>query len=468
MTDDALTSAADTIVTLADYFAELKTRALAIYDPAKVAARGYITPAEELQVRQLQVSYWQSRCALYELVYEVHRDVQRPERASPRQLLVALAAAAILVDAARFLRETFHGVSVVRHKLDEPDPVYGIPERMYDDVQKSLTSPYNAWHLWQAVRYYDKHRDQLRSAAADDPQEARLLGVIDRLLDRCRPSLWQYLWTRLRVRGRRTARHVGRDVMGRALYELQRAVSCGIAEVSVRPGHRPSLPPEINRQLAGLLQPGDVLVVRKQFAATNYFLPGYWPHAALFLGSADDLRGLGITDHQHVRSRLTQLAIAVPTGGDGKGGNGVPPAGRFVIEALKDGVRIRPVASPLAADSVVLVRPRLARADVAAALSQSLLHEGKPYDFDFDFCSSHRLVCTEVVYRAYEGIAGVAFDLQRHVGRFALAAGDLLRMALRRQHFELLAVYSPAHSAAIETGAAAAEIVNRVEGSQTE
>ena len=33
-------------------------------------------------------------------------------------------------------------------------------------------------------------------------------------------------------------------------------------------------------------RPGDVLVVRKEYAATNYFLPGYWPHAALVIGSA--------------------------------------------------------------------------------------------------------------------------------------------------------------------------------------
>ena len=91
------------------------------------------------------------------------------------------------------------------------------------------------------------------------------------------------------------------------------------------------------------------------------------------------------------------------------------------------------------------------------------MHEGKPYDFDFNFCCSHRLVCTEVIYRAYEGVGGVQFDLQRHVGRFALAAGDILRMALARRHFEVLYVYSPAHSPKIETGPAAVEIVRQVE-----
>jgi hypothetical protein len=389
--------------------------------------------------------------------------VERIDRATPQQFLTTLAAAALLVDAARFLREKFHRVNVVRRKLDEPDPAYGIPRRMYDDVQKSLTSPYHAWHLWQATRYYDRHHEELCRAAAAQGLES-LVAVIDRLRDRLRPSFWLYLRTRLRVRGRRAIRHIGRDVLGRGVYALQTAVGCGIAEVFVRPGHAPSLPRDIRGQVIRLLRPGDVLVVRKEFAATNYFLPGYWPHAALFLGRPSDLAQCGIADHEHVRPRLAQLTAMTPLTGvlmpneahawsDG----GQHPC---ILEAMKDGVKIRSINSALNSDSVVIIRPLLEPTQVGSALAQALTHEGKPYDFDFDFTVSHRLVCTEVVYRAYDGIAGMQFNLQRHVGRFALAAGDLLQMALARQHFELIAVYSPAHGETVQTGPAAIEIVH--------
>ena len=448
MTSDQLTAAARTVIQTGDYLDELKAGALAIYDAEAVVARGYVTPSEELKLRQLQVSYWQSRSALFELVNELRRDVDRFEKATPEAFLVALAAAALLVDAARFLRETFHPVTVVRRKLDEPDPVYGIPPRMYDDVQRSLVDAHHAWHLWQATRYYDQQRAALAESAAAaglDP----LVAIIDRLRDRLRPSLWTFLKTRFRVRGRRAVRRVGRDLLGRGVYQIQQAVSSRMADVKVRRGHVPALPSEIRDQVVVLLRPGDVLVVRKEFAATNYFLPGYWPHAALYVGTHDDLRRMGIADHDNVRPRLA---------------NWTDVASRSVLEALKDGVRIRPVDSPLASDSVVVIRPLVDETQVAAALAQGFMHEGKPYDFDFDFCSSHRLVCTEVVYRSYEGIADVRFELQRHVGRFALAAGDLLRMALARRHFEVVACYSPVHSAALESGPAAEQIVQRMEG----
>ena len=467
MNSEQIAAAARTVDQLADYLDELKSEALTIFDATEIAARGYIRPTKEVNLRQLQRSYWKTRNALLELVYEIWREVERVDRATPQQFLVALAAAALLVDAARFLRETFHRSTVVRRKLDEPDIVHGIPPRMYDEVQKSLTSPYHAWYLRQATRYYDRHHDKLAEAAAADGLEP-LLTIIDRLRPRLRPTLWAYVRTRLRVRSRRAVRRVGRDVFGRGVYALQEGLGRGMAHVSVRPGHTPSLPRAIRSEVIELLRPGDVLVVRKELAATNYFLPGYWPHVALFLGTANDILAFGLSEHEYVGPRLHKLASATPRTdvlqlheADLWTGHEPHPC---VLEAMKDGVRIRSVNSPLNSDSVVVVRPCMDEQHIARALAQGLMHEGKPYDFDFDFCYSHRLVCTEVVYRAYEGVAGVQFDLRRHVGRFALAAGDLLRLALAGRHFEVVAVYLPKHSPRVERGAGAAEIVGRVEG----
>jgi hypothetical protein len=57
MESQDLRSAAATVVQLDDYLHQLKTEALAIYDPDTVTQRGYIPPSKELLVRQLQLSY---------------------------------------------------------------------------------------------------------------------------------------------------------------------------------------------------------------------------------------------------------------------------------------------------------------------------------------------------------------------------------------------------------------------------
>jgi len=77
------------------------------------------------------------------------------------------------------------------------------------------------------------------------------------------------------------------------------------------------------------------------------------------------------------------------------------------------------------ADYTVVFRPRLSEAEVAQAIARAFSHQGKPYDFEFDFFTSDKLVCTELVYRSYEGL--LHFDLVRVMGRDTLPALELVR-----------------------------------------
>ncbi len=419
---------AESVLALDAYLTELKDRAIHEGRFDELSKRGYLAPNEELTLRQLQFSYWQSRNALFEIVGIVQSEsiLGTEQAVSSEQrdaFLVIFGAAILLVDAARFLREQFHSVRVIRKKLDESDPIYGIPDRMYQTVQHSLTSPYHAWHLIQARKTFRGLRPQWYQQIEEAPW-SDLLAMIDRLEHRLRPSWWTYLRTRLRVRGHQITKHVQHDVLGGALYRLQKYISSLLAEISVRPGHRPGIPDATRAEIIARVQPGDVFVVRKEFAVTNYFLPGYWPHAALIVGDPSS------TSHP-------------------------------VLEAMKDGVRLRPMASPLASDSVVVLRPRLTMPAIATALERALVHEGKPYDFDFDFTRADRLVCTEVVYRAYDGVGEMHFELEQHVGRPALGAEALIRSSLSGRNFLPHLVYSPEDAPEVLSGERAVQILRR-------
>jgi hypothetical protein len=159
------------------------------------------------------------------------------------------------------------------------------------------------------------------------------------------------------------------------------------------------------------------LVTRKDNALTNYFLPGFWPHAAFYIGD------------QHV------------------------------IESLKDGVRERTMESPFGNDAVAVIRPCVAADVIAAAIARARTHVGKPYDFDFDFTRGDRLVCTEVVYRSFEGIAGLSFRLTRRAGRETLSAEDLLALAMDHDQFEPVALFCPKYGDQLLVGAAMARVL---------
>lgn len=147
-----------------------------------------------------------------------------------------------------------------------------------------------------------------------------------------------------------------------------------------------------------------MIVTRRHDRFTNLFLPGFWPHALLYLGSRS------------------------------------PDRSRDVLEARKDGVRLRTLADALDVDAAAVVRPRLGGEAIEAALQRALQHEGKLYDFDFDFFTSDRLVCTELVYRTYDGAGEVNFELTERAGKPTLSAEDILATALRGEGFDVHAV----------------------------
>jgi len=452
MSHEELQHGAATVRDIAEHFGRLKERARELIDSSEASQRGFFTPTEDEQTRHLLVSYWQSRNALFELVTSFYKVDQFEPEEQQIAVTIAYAGALVLVDVARFLRENCHHRKVVRTKLNEPEPYFGIPVGTYDFVQKSLTNPIHAWHLYHASTFVAQRREQLSELAASNADVESLLAIIDRLQDRLGVTADRFVLARTRVRARSVRTRITRDLLGRALYGLQKCVSSLMADRYVKSGHLPRLPPHIEAEIEALLRPGDVIVVRKEHAVTNYFLPGYWPHAALYIGSVDELRAARLHEHANIQKRWVAL----------EGVDANRP--HRVLEAMKDGVRVRSVSCPFSSDAIVILRPQLERNQIAEAIGRGFFHADKPYDFDFDFARSDRLVCTEVVYRSYEGIGGIQFNLTRRAGRLTLSAEDLLQKAIEADGFVAHAVFCPAKSPDICFEAKAVEALKATVG----
>ena len=153
---------------------ELKAQALAVYQPEVVAARGYITPAEELSIRQLQLSYWKARNALFELVVEIWRDIQADR---PRD------AAAVSRRAGRGRRcwstRPASSAKLSSRRRRPPQARRARPGLRHSaaDVRRRAKVAHRSLSClapWHATRYYDQHHAEFRQAATDDrPRAAR-------------------------------------------------------------------------------------------------------------------------------------------------------------------------------------------------------------------------------------------------------------------------------------------------------
>jgi hypothetical protein len=184
-------------------------------------------------------------------------------------------------------------------------------------------------------------------------------------------------------------------------------------------------------QIAALqkkLLPGDVLLVRREWFLSNIGLPGFWPHAALYIGTPEERRkffadaGTGDLE-QLLRSRsATNYAESLK-----------PQPHEHstrIIEAMSEGVSFTALEHCADADAVVVLRPLLPKAEKAEAILRAFHYAGRPYDFNFDFATDSELVCTELVFKAYEpanGFRGLHLPLEEMLGRQLLPANLIAR-----------------------------------------
>tara|TARA_B110000093_G_scaffold156574_1_gene174300 strand:+ start:620 stop:1984 length:1365 start_codon:yes stop_codon:yes gene_type:complete len=387
---------------------------------ATAEARGYFLADEDEKLRETYSVYLAVRSSLLECVHALSGgQLSTKGTSNLPEFLVAYAAACLLVRSANFIVELATVNPIGRKKLDEPEPRYGLAANNFTRIYESLTSPKRWWGFFEAVRYFQAHRDEIIAYQKDPvlaPIVELLLAEEAFAVARRRDFLKSRLAYRIHSFLRRN--HSGYK---KTMFHMFRLSGSAIAELKqpfVKPsrqGKRVTL--EVRERLEAFLQPGDILVTRHDDALSNLFLPGYWPHAAFYVGSNEARAALGVRSECDV---------------DG--------AVRF-LEAKKDGVKLRPPEDTLRVDAFTVLRSTLADEHRAEAVSRCLTHAGKLYDFIFDFGAADRLACTELVYRSYHSVGEVAFELQPHAGRHCLSAEDLLNQAVGRGWFEPVLVY---------------------------
>jgi hypothetical protein len=227
---------------------------------------------------------------------------------------------------------------------------------------------------------------------------------------------------------------LGKDVK-RVTFPVQKGVAAWMGDTRVKRAGRYLIGPELQASLEELLRPGDIMLARKNWYLSNVGLPGFWPHAMIYVGTNDDLAAAFDRD-EAVRAWLLEetgspisytayLSKRFPRAfSDRSSGDLV------VIEAISEGVSQSDLTHTVG-DYVAALRPNLPPVAKAKAIVRAFSFLGRPYDFDFDFATDDQLVCTELVWRSYRtqgGELGLHLPPSLIAGRLTLPANTFARV----------------------------------------
>jgi hypothetical protein len=206
---------------------------------------------------------------------------------------------------------------------------------------------------------------------------------------------------------------------------VQKGVAEWMGDTRVARGERFLITPKQIEELAPRLQPGDVLLERREWYVSNVGLPGYWPHTALYVGTRAERERF--FDDEEVRAWVRAQGRA---DGDLERylESRFPAYSRHdrVIEATSDGVGFHSLEHSAGADSLAVLRPRASKREKAIAIVRAFGYYQRPYDYDFDFHTDRALVCSELVYKAYEG--AVTLPLSTTMNRLNTPPNEIVRV----------------------------------------
>ena len=237
----------------------------------------------------------------------------------------------------------------------------------------------------------------------------------------------------------KNAWHIFKHTANAVWLPVQAGVSEWMGDTKVYRSDRNLIAPEQVGTIGSRLEPGDILLERREWYLSNIGLPGYWPHAALYIGTPEERQRYFNTPEIHLWLATEKLApkdfdALLLTLEPRAYAGAIEPdhAGHAprLLEAMSEGVCFTTLEHSAGCDALAVLRPRNSKVEKARAILRAFHYSGRPYDFDFDFATDATLVCTELVYKSYEpatGFTGIRLEPIEMLGRKVLPANEITR-----------------------------------------
>ena len=349
-----------------------------------------------------------------------------------RTLVVGFAAHTALVRGSLGWLEMVKGKAIFEKALNEASAEHGTAAGQFDRLRLMTALPHTAVALEVGLRSL---RNQTARMLADKkPDDAKFIDAVQRTIAFAEQTQAMY---------ERRGAQVMKDAVETVLIqELDEVISPLVTDIALWMGDT-----RLRKDSASLIsaaqvdaltakmQPGDLVVERRNWYLSNLGLPGFWPHAELYVGTEKDLAAAFDADPAVLKAyggpftAYLKKTFAAHWQEYSAGHEGETFR---ILEAISEGVVFSTATHGLQADYVGVLRPRLSVLERARAIERAWGHLAKPYDFDFDFQTQATLVCSEVVWASYQAptAEGKSLDLKpsEYMGRLTLPPTDIVKV----------------------------------------
>ena len=157
------------------------------------------------------------------------------------------------------------------------------------------------------------------------------------------------------------------------------------------------------------LKPLDIIFEKKGYKLTDYVIPGYWGHNAIWLGTKAQLVELGIWDSDELAPFRAHIE-----------------AGNSIFEMRKQGITFSSFHEWMDLDDFAAIRVEdileKPEKDILKIFKMFSEQDGKIYDFGFNANITSRITCSELIYLAY---GDYKWPTKQILGRTTIRPDDL-------------------------------------------
>jgi uncharacterized protein YycO len=338
-------------------------------------------------------------------------------------IMVSLSSALILYDNYLLSISLFEEDEKLRRLINKSDLGYKLRQSELAKITLSYNSIDNRRRVRRAIHFYEKHIAQYRPGFDSDPA----MKYLDLLIQQSPSYEMTKSYSPLFVLGKKL--EFFGAITSDTLYNIS---SEGINIFSMLFGNTVGLIESRHGKLYGQqesltainsnLQAGDILLEKTPFRLTDSFIPGHWGHAALWIGTEQELRQLDIWDHELVRKHHDTIR-----------------KGHRIVEALRSGVQMSSLEEFSNVDDLVILRaPDISKQDQATTILQALRQIGKSYDYNFDVETTDRIVCSELIYLTYTNIN---WPTDKTLGRTTISPDNIASKSLKGTPLKIVMLF---------------------------